>query len=51
MPGINMSVAHSLKQAEALKRIKKLVEELKDQYSGQVTDVHETWKGNQESLR
>ena len=46
MPGINISLPHSLGQEEALTRIKKLVEEVKTKFADKVTDVKEQWTEN-----
>jgi hypothetical protein len=46
MAVIKMSVDHHLSEAEALKRIKKLLGETKKQYGDLVTDLKEKWQEN-----
>lgn len=46
MATMKMSIAHELSEAEALKRIKKLLGETKKQYGDLVTDLTEKWVGN-----
>lgn len=46
MPSINVKVSHSLAQEEALKRIKKIFDKLKDDFKDKISDVQENWKGN-----
>ena len=41
-----VAVPHALSQEEALSRIKSLVNDLKDQYGDQVSNVTENWNGN-----
>ncbi|MEO6536226.1 MAG: polyhydroxyalkanoic acid system family protein [Candidatus Paceibacterota bacterium] len=43
---MKMSIDHELSEAEALKRIKKLLGETKKQYGDMVTDLKEKWQGN-----
>lgn len=47
MAAMNMSVDHDLSEAEALKRIKKLLGETKKRYGDLVSDLQEKWKGNE----
>ncbi len=46
MAQIHILVKHKLTQAEALKRIKKLLKEVKDEYGDKISDLKEIWKGN-----
>ncbi|MGH7767583.1 MAG: polyhydroxyalkanoic acid system family protein [Candidatus Binatia bacterium] len=46
MPKLNMTVAHRLSQAEAVKRIRGLLENVKTEFADKVSDVHEEWNGN-----
>ena len=46
MPNIKVKVDHSLAQEEALKRIKKIFDKLKDDFKDKITDVQESWNGN-----
>src|SRR4051812_36526429 len=46
MATMNISINHDLPEAEALKRIKKLLEETKKQYGDVVTNLTEKWQGN-----
>jgi hypothetical protein len=45
MPKINVDVPHALGQAEALTRIQGMLDQLKAQYGGQVSDLQESWNG------
>ena len=46
MPKINITVAHTLTQAEAAERIRKRLEEVKTQFVDKIEDMHEEWNGN-----
>lgn len=46
MATMEISIDHKLSEAEALKRIKKLLGETKKQYGDIVTDLTEKWQGN-----
>ena len=46
MPKINMAVAYSLTQDEAVKRIKNLLNDVKTQFADKIDDLHEEWGGN-----
>jgi|ERR1700723_468851 len=45
MPGLIVFVSHQLSQDEALRRIKAVVAQAKVQYSGKISDLHESWNG------
>lgn len=47
MPKMSVSVPHTLGQAEALGRVQGMIGQLKQQYGDQITDLNETWSGNQ----
>jgi hypothetical protein len=46
MPSIKVKVDHSLTQEEALKRIKKIFDKLKDDFKDKISDVQENWNNN-----
>ena len=46
MANLNITIPHSLPQEEAIKRIKKLLGEMKKQYVDKISNLHEEWKGN-----
>ena len=46
MPKINVSVPHSLTQAEAVRRIRNLLADVKTQFADKISDLHEEWDGN-----
>lgn len=46
MATIAISVDHELSEAEALKRIKGLLEEVKKEHGSFVRDLKESWEGN-----
>ena len=50
MPNIEMSIPHSIGQEEALNRIKKLLDNVQTQFSGQLKDVQQDWKNNEGSF-
>ena len=46
MPKLNLQVKHSLQSDEALKRIRTLLSEVKNQYSDKISNLSEKWSGN-----
>lgn len=46
MPKLNVAVVHKLPQAEALKRIKSLLGQVKIQHANKISDLQESWTGN-----
>ncbi len=46
MAKLNMSVPHKLSQDEALRRIKNLLGEVKNQFADEISDLREEWNGN-----
>jgi hypothetical protein len=46
MPKLNMIVSHHLPQDEALKRIQRLLGNVKTQFADKISDVHEEWNDN-----
>lgn len=46
MPNIHMTIPHNLSRDEALKRVQKLLGEVRQQYAGSVTDLNERWHGH-----
>jgi len=46
MPSFAISVPHQLPPDEALRRIQGLLGDLKQQYGDQVSDLKESWTGN-----
>jgi hypothetical protein len=47
MAKIHIEVKHKLTEAEALKRIKKLLKEVKDEYGGKISNLKEKWQGTE----
>lgn len=47
MAKLNMTVQHHLTQAEAEKRIKNLLGEVKNQFADKISDLREQWNGPQ----
>ncbi len=47
MPKIKVEVAYSISQDLALTRIKSLLSKLKDDYQDMISDLKETWTGNE----
>ena len=45
MANISMVIPHRLKQDEALKRVKGLLNNTQKQFAKEITDLHEEWKG------
>jgi hypothetical protein len=45
MPKINVVVHHDLPENVAAERIRSMIPTLKQQFSGMVTDLNETWTG------
>lgn len=46
MPSLKLSHPHQLGQEEAVARLKKLLEKVKEKYQDQVSDLNESWTGN-----
>src|ERR1700692_1151530 len=46
MPSLIVSVPHRLRQDEALNRIKRKLEQVKQQYGDMISDLREEWAGN-----
>lgn len=46
MPKLNMTVPHRLAEDEALRRIKMLLGDTKNQFADKISDLHEDWDGN-----
>lgn len=46
MPKMNLTVTHRLSQEEALRRVQGLLEDLRSQYSDQISDLREQWNDN-----
>lgn len=46
MPAIELTVAHSLAQDEALRRIKTMLADLRAKHADQITDLSEQWDGD-----
>lgn len=46
MSKLNMSLKHKLPQEEALKRVKQLLGNLKNEHGDKISDLHENWSGN-----
>lgn len=46
MPNSKMSLPHTLPQEEALKRIKSLLNDARNQYADKISDLKESWNGN-----
>jgi hypothetical protein len=44
MPSMNVVVAHTLGQMEAVNRLKSMLQEVKDRYAGQISNLEETWR-------
>lgn len=51
MPAIKLSVPHNLSADEAKQRIVKLISETKEKFGDQVSDLEESWNGNQGTFR
>jgi len=47
MPSFNVSVPHTLSQEEATERLKGFSDTIKRQMGDQVSDLEQTWVGNQ----
>jgi len=47
MSKLHINIPHSLSQAEALARIKKLLADLRGEQKHMIKDVSETWNGNE----
>lgn len=46
MPGMNISMPHTLGQEEALRRLQAALEKAKARNEGKVTNLQENWSGN-----
>ena len=46
MPKLEMLIPHGLPEAEALSRIRGLLDQVKVQFAGKISDLNETWNGN-----
>ena len=46
MPVLNMTVPHRLPQDEALKRIQRLLNNVRTQFADKISDLHEEWNDN-----
>ena len=46
MPKLNMVIQYHLSQDEALRRIQGLLEDVKNQFAGKISDLREEWNGN-----
>jgi len=46
MPNLNISIPHSLSQAEAAQRIRSLLNNLKAEHSDKINDLKEEWVGH-----
>jgi hypothetical protein len=46
MPKLNISITHRLASDEALKRVKRLLGEVKTQFSDKIGNLQERWDGN-----
>ncbi|MEI6809099.1 MAG: polyhydroxyalkanoic acid system family protein [bacterium] len=51
MPALEMTVAHSLTQDEALRRIKTMLADLRAKHADQITDLNENWDGDTGTFR
>ena len=50
MPNIEMSIPHSIGKDEALSRIKNLLGNVQERFSGQIKDVQQNWNDNEGSF-
>jgi hypothetical protein len=50
MPKLKVSVPHNIGEKDAKERIVNLINILKEEYKGQVSDVHESWEGDKGSF-
>ncbi|MGD0264868.1 MAG: polyhydroxyalkanoic acid system family protein [Candidatus Methylomirabilota bacterium] len=46
MPKLDMTVPHRLSQDEALRRIQGMRGEVKTQFAGKISNLHEDWSGS-----
>ncbi len=51
MPSLAITVPHTLDQAEAAERLKRLIEIVKSQYGSHLQELHEEWDGTTGSFR
>ena len=47
MAKLNLAIPHNLPKEEALNRIQAMLGQLRKEQAGAITDVNETWKGNE----
>ncbi len=47
MPSVSMSVPHNLGQQDATERLKGFLTKVKEHYQDKVSDLEESWQGNQ----
>lgn len=47
MPQFNISVAHELGKEEAMTRVQKLIDRVGEKYGDQVSDLEQSWDGEQ----
>ena len=47
MATLDIAIPHNLPQQEALTRIRGLLEQLRKEQAGTISDVNETWNGNE----
>ncbi|MDB4978539.1 MAG: hypothetical protein JWM56_725 [Candidatus Peribacteria bacterium] len=50
MPNLHFTIPHPLSEQEALTRIKSLLEELKKEFGGKMTNLQEKWQGNTDAF-
>ena len=46
MPSLKMAVPHQLSQEEAMSRIQRFMERVRERYKDHVSDTEESWAGN-----
>lgn len=46
MPTLKVNIPHRLREEEALRRIKDLLGEVKNQFADKISDLREEWNGN-----
>jgi putative polyhydroxyalkanoate system protein len=47
MPKFSVNASHQLGEEQAVERLKGFLEKVKDRYQSQVSNIQETWNGNQ----
>jgi hypothetical protein len=50
MPKLKVSVQHNIGEKDAKDRVVNLINILKEEYKGQISDVHESWEGDNGSF-